>query len=189
MAAIPNSNFGRFKFTVEDYYRMAETGILGPEDRVELINGEIIRMSPIGRVHGSIISLLTRHFMKLDPAAVVWVQSQIHIDDHNHPQPDITLLSPRDDLYRGKTPTWEDVLLIVEVSDTTFRYDYDVKRPLYARGHIPELWIIDVPKKNVHLCKGPSLGEYRIEKVLQGKQKLAPFTFPKHVITVAKIVD
>ncbi len=179
----------RFKFTVDDYFRLAEVGILGPADRVELIDGEVIRMSPIGRIHAGIVTFLADHFAVLRGRAVVWVQNPVRLDEHNDPQPDVVLLKPRKDKYKGKTASFEDVLLAIEVSDSSFDFDYNVKRPIYAKHLIPELLIVDANEKCVHVCRKPKGARYEDERILRGKDVLAPLAFPRHRITVKEVVE
>src|SRR3984957_5698612 len=126
-------------FTVDEYYRMAEAGILGPEERVELIDGEIIQMSPIGDRHLGCVNAAPSFFTStFREKAVVSVQNPLQLNDYTEPEPDVVLLKPRKDFYRGKHPDAESTLLVVEVSDTTLRYDRKIKLPRYAAAGIPE---------------------------------------------------
>jgi Uma2 family endonuclease len=135
----------RHRITVRDYHRMAEIGVLAADARVELIDGEIIDMAPIGRDHQSIVDRLNRLFVRaVGDDAIVRVQGSIRLSEWSEPEPDVVLLAPRPDFYRGAFASGEDALLVVEVSDTTLRYDRDVKAPLYARHGVPEVWVIDV---------------------------------------------
>ena len=125
----------RHRFDVDDYYRMAEAGILSPEDRVELIEGEIVDMAPIGSAHGGTVVSLTELVARLvaDGKVLVSVQGSLRLDRHNEPQPDLMLLRPRADRYRDSHPTAADVLLLVEVADSSLAYDRGPKLALYAR--------------------------------------------------------
>ncbi|HSC16222.1 MAG TPA: Uma2 family endonuclease [Gammaproteobacteria bacterium] len=135
----------RHRITVHDYHRMAETGVLAPDARVELIEGEIIDMAPIGNDHQSIVDQLTRALVKaVGDNAIVRVQGSVRLSEWSEPQPDLLLLAPRADFYRSQFALGTDTLLLIEVSDTTLRYDRDVKVPLYARHGVPEAWIVDV---------------------------------------------
>jgi Uma2 family endonuclease len=135
----------RHRITVHDYHRMAEAGVLAPDARVELIEGEIIDMAPIGKSHQSIVDQLTRALVRaVGEGAIVRVQGSVRLSQWSEPQPDLVLLAPRADFYRGEFALGTDTLLVVEVSDTTLRYDRDVKVPLYARHGVPEVWIVDV---------------------------------------------
>jgi Uma2 family endonuclease len=135
----------RHRITVHDYHRMAEVGVLAPDARVELIEGEIIDMAPIGKDHQSIVDQLNRRLVRaVGDDAIVRVQGSIRLSQWSEPEPDVVLLAPRPDFYRGEFALGTDTLLVIEVSDTTLRYDRDVKVPLYARHGVPEVWIVDV---------------------------------------------
>jgi Uma2 family endonuclease len=135
----------RHRITVHDYHRMAEVGVLAPDARVELIEGEIIDMAPIGNDHQSIVDQLNRMLVRaVGDRAIVRVQGSIRLSQWSEPEPDVVLLAPRADFYRNEFAAGEDTLLVIEVSDTTLRYDRDVKVPLYARHAVPEVWVVDV---------------------------------------------
>lgn len=143
-------------FTVAEYDRMGETGILTEDDRVELVEGEIIEMSPIGRRHAACVARLTNLFTRLlIENAIVWVQNPIVLNDYSEPQPDITLLRRRDDFYEHSLPTPSDVLLVVEVADTTLEYDRQIKVPLYARAGIAEVWIVNLVDEQIEIYSDP----------------------------------
>jgi Uma2 family endonuclease len=149
-------------FNVDEYYRMTDAGILSPDDRVELIEGEVIRMSPIGKFHASCVKRINALFGKLAGArAIVSVQDPVRLNDFSEPQPDIALLKPRDDFYASRQPGPEDVLLIVEVADTSASYDRAVKIPLYAQAGIPEVWLADLPADFVGVFASPVNGRYQ----------------------------
>lgn len=140
----------RHLFSISDYHKMGETGIL-PERGVELINGEIISMSPIGSKHNAKVNKLNRLLTKiLDEQIIVQSQGPFVASDLSEPLPDIALLTYRDDFYENELPRGKDIHLIIEVADTTFAYDSKVKLPLYAASGIPEYWVIDLNKKQVH---------------------------------------
>ncbi len=147
----------RHKLDVGAYYRMAEAGILGPRDRVELIDGEIIDMAPIGSVHAGTTIHLSSLFARAvaDGLALVGVQGPLRLDSFNEPQPDLMLLRPRADHYRTSHPSAADVLLVIEVAASSLAYDRTVKVPLYARFGIPELWIVDVANRGVEAYAEP----------------------------------
>jgi len=142
---------------VEDFHRMGEAGVLAPEARVELIEGEIFDMAPIGSRHASIVNRLNQMFvLAASGRAIVQVQGPVRLGEHSEPEPDLTLLRPSADFYRDRAPGAGDVLLIVEVSDTTQRYDRRVKVPLYARHGVPEVWVIDLENRLVHFHRQPA---------------------------------
>ncbi len=150
----------RRRFTVHDYHRMGEAGILHEDDRVELIEGEIVEMTAIGTRHFSCVNRLNRLLvMSVGEDAVVSVQNPVRLDEYTEPQPDLTVIRPRD--YRLSLPGPEDVLLLIEVSDTTLAYDRNVKLPLYARAGIREVWIADLAGEIVERHTDPSGHSYR----------------------------
>lgn len=149
-------------FNVDEYYRMTDAGILSPDDRVELIEGEVIRMSPIGKFHASCVNRITSLFTELvGRRAIVSVHNPVRLNDFSEPQPDVALLKPRDDFYASRQPGPEDVLLIVEVADTSASYDRAVKIPLYAQAGIPEVWLADLPGDFVGVFASPVNGRYQ----------------------------
>src|SRR6266581_3181743 len=130
------------RFSVGEYYRMAEAGILHPDARVELLDGRIIDMSPIGPFHGGVTKRLIRFFTALAKGRwIVSAQDPVHLDEYSEPQPDLMLLKPDADDYTSRHPRPEDVLLLVEVPDTTLAFDREQKLPIYARAGISEVWI------------------------------------------------
>jgi Uma2 family endonuclease len=153
----------RHTFTVAEYRRMGEAGILTEDDRVELIEGEIAKMSPIGERHAACVGWLTRTLtLLLQHVALVWSQNPIELDDYSEPQPDVVVLKPRDDFYRNGHPKPEDVLLVIEVSDSTLAYDRQIKVPLYARAGVPEVWIVNLSDERVETFAEPSGGAYSV---------------------------
>jgi Uma2 family endonuclease len=151
----------RHRLTVEDYYRMGEVGILAPDARVELIEGEIIDMAPIGSPHVATVLYLDRILQAaVRDRALVLVQAPIMLDDYTAPQPDIALLTPRSDYYRSALAVPRDVLLIVEVAQSSLRYDRGTKLPLYAHHAIPEVWLIDAAKPALTRYREPAGGAY-----------------------------
>jgi Uma2 family endonuclease len=166
-------------FTVAEYYQMAEVGIIGPEDRVELIDGEIIQMSPIGDRHAGYVNRLTRMFVgALGRRAVVSVQNPIQLNNYTEPQPDVVVLKPRADDYAGKKARAEDALLIVEVSDKTLRYDRTIKLPRYAAAGIPEVWILHIAAGELLVFRGPSGKTYADALTLRAGDMVSLPTFP-----------
>jgi Uma2 family endonuclease len=154
-------------FTVEQYERMIETGILTKYDRVELIEGEIVEMSPIGNHHAACVARLTELLgEKVARRAIVWVQSPIVISPNSQPQPDIALLKRRDDFYARSRPTPDDVLLLIEVSDSTLKYDRQVKMPLYAREGIEEFWVVNLQDDEIEIHARPTGGAYQLVRRL-----------------------
>ena len=151
----------KHRITAEDYHRMGEAGVLAADARTELIEGEILDMAPIGSRHASVVNRLNRLFVSVvGERAIVQVQGPVRLGDLSEPEPDLALLKPRADYYRDALPGAADVLLLVEVADTTQRLDRRVKVPLYARHGIPEVWVIDLENALVHFHRGPGGGAY-----------------------------
>ncbi len=151
----------RHRITVDEYHRMAEVGVLAPDARVELIEGEIIDMAPIGRAHTSVVDQLNRLLVRaVGDEAIVRVQGSVRLSQMSEPEPDVVLLKPRADFYRHRFALGADTLLVIEVSDSTLRYDRDVKVPLYARHGVPEVWIVDLTGDQLLGFGSPSAGGY-----------------------------
>ena len=167
----------RWRFTVHDYHRMGEAGILHEDDRVELIEGELVEMTAIGTRHFSCVNRLTRMLvMNVGDEAIVSVQNPVRLNEYNEPQPDLTVIRPRD--YRESLPKPEDVLLLIEVSDTTLAYDRGVKLPLYARAGIREVWIVDLPGETIERYTDPLKEGYRGADRLRRGQTLESISLP-----------
>jgi Uma2 family endonuclease len=141
---------------------MAVAGILTEDDRVELIEGEIVEMPPIGSRHAACVKRLNRLFSsRVGDLAVVLVQDPIRLSDVAEPEPDLALLEPRADFYAAAHPGPAEVLLVVEVADTSVGYDRSVKIPLYARAGIRELWLVDLERERIEVLRQPAAGGYR----------------------------
>jgi Uma2 family endonuclease len=181
----------RHKLTVEDYHQMGEAGIFGPEERVELIEGELIDMSPIGPFHSGLGNALVAAFGHLGRGrAVISVQNPIHLGPRSEPQPDFALLRFRPDSYKSRLPTAADVLLLVEIADNSLRYDREVKMPLYARHAIPEYWLVNLSGQvvEVHRDPDPAQGSYRETRVL-AEGPLAPLRFPDLSLDIRELLS
>jgi Uma2 family endonuclease len=151
----------RHRYTVDDYYRMAEVGILGPDARVELIDGEVIEMPPIGAPHASVVTDIQNLLIAaVGGRAIVRVQNPIRLGRHSEPQPDIALVTPPGTKYRSRHPTPADILLLVEVADTSLRLDRDLKLGLYARSGIPEVWLLDLKARGIVRYWAPGVAGY-----------------------------
>ena len=167
----------RRRFTVHDYHRMGEAGILHEDDRVELIEGEIVEMAAIGTRHFSCVNRLTRLLvMSVGDEAVVSVQNPVRLNEHTEPQPDLALIRPRD--YRESLPEPEDVLLLIEVSDTTLAYDRGVKLALYAQAAIMEVWIVNLPNDTIKRYAASAADGYRRIESRRRGQRLASTALP-----------
>ena len=176
-------------FTVYDYHRMIEAGILTEGDRVELIRGEIVEMASIGTKHAASVRRLTRLFYnKLGDRVLVSPQNPVEVDEYSEPEPDIALLRPCEDFYAAAHPTPDDVFLLIEVSDSTIRYDRTVKIPLYAEDGIAEVWIVDVNAELVEVYRQPSATGYRSLQTLTRGQSIQLLAFPDVSIAIDEIL-
>lgn len=156
IATVSQDLVHRHRITVEEYYRMAEVGLLAPEARVELIEGEIIDMAPQGVAHAAIIRRMDRILHRAaGDRACVSTQLPLRLDQFSEPEPDFTLLAWRQDEYATAHPVPSDTLLVIEVSQSSLRYERERKLPLYARHGIPEVWIVDVAKLLLHTFHSP----------------------------------
>ena len=176
-------------FTVAEYRRMVEVGILSEEDRVELIDGEVFEISPIREPHAASVDVLNEIVRdRLGRSVIVRVQGPIQLDDFSEPQPDISILKRRDDFYRGGHPRPEDILLIIEVSDSTVDFDRKVKVPLYARAGIPETWVVNLPEERIEVYSDPVGGEYQTARSYTRGRKLQSHTLAALRVSVAKVL-
>jgi Uma2 family endonuclease len=161
------------KITIEQYYRMAEAGYFSPEQKIELIRGEIINMSPIGSKHGFCVARLDRLFQTLFADRVfVWVQNSIRLGNDSEPQPDLAILRSDSDSDEERLPIPDDILLIIEVADSTINFDRDVKIPLYGSYGIIEAWLVDVNKKNLTRYTQPTKSGYSSNQVFNGNDSI-----------------
>jgi len=160
------------KFTTEQYHLMHEAGVFAEGDRLELINGEITEMSPIGRKHAACVARLTKVFeLKLGDRTIIWSQNPIRLVDNSEPQPDLAILKLRSDFYEDSLPIPTDILLIIEVADSTLTYDRETKMPLYASAGIPEMWLFDLNRKIIEGYSQPSaLGYKRMQRYEQNDE-------------------
>jgi len=175
-------------FSVDDYYRMAEVGILGPEDRVELIDGEIIWMSPIGDRHALCVNIANELFvLAFNRKAIVSVQNPIRLNNYSEPQPDIVLRKTHPE-RQNKHPRPEDTILVVEVSDTTFKYDSTFKLPRYAKAGVPEVWIEDLQRNRLLVYRNPSDNNYLNSLTLGRNDSVFVQAFPDSIFAVDKLL-
>ncbi|MCU0807155.1 MAG: Uma2 family endonuclease [Candidatus Contendobacter sp.] len=178
----------RYRLTVAEYHRLGENGIFDEDSRVELIEGDLIAMPPIGEQHASKTRRLNRLFsLQVGDTAIVDVQNPVMLDARSEPQPDMVLLKPRPDFYESAHPRPEDVLLLIEVSDSTLRYDRDTKIPLYARAGIPEVWLLDVAGQRLEIYRRPSPEGYREIHYPAPTDSIAPVLLPELSLSVASL--
>ena len=177
-------------FTVEEYHQMAEAGILREDDRVELIDGEIIQMSPIGHRHMVCVNRANTLFIQaFGNGAVVSPQNPVRLTDWTEPQPDLVVFKPRADFYAKKEPVPEDVLFMVEIAETTLSYDRKIKLPRYAAAGIPEFWIGDLKNDILHVYRNPGRETYNIALILHPSESILPLAFPDVTFQVGELLS
>jgi Uma2 family endonuclease len=178
----------KHRITVEEYYRMAEVGLLAPDARVELIEGEIIDMAPIGSDHASVVDQLTELLTDaVRGRGVVRVQGPVRLSRSSEPEPDIAVLNAKTDYYRHGHPAGADTLLVIEVSDSSLRYDRDVKVPLYARHEVPEVWIVDLQKESVLFYRSLADGAYRDHYTQLHPREVSPAELPDVTVDLSRL--
>lgn len=176
-------------FTVKQYHRMIETGIIQEGDRVELIRGEIVEKAAITTKHAAGVRRLNRLFYdKFGDRVLVTPQNPVEINQYSEPEPDIGLVKPRKDFYSSAHPTPSDVFLLVEVADSTIRYDRTVKIPLYAENNIVEAWIVDVNAELIEVYRQPSATGYRSLSTYMRGQSIELLAFPGVSISVDELL-
>ena len=177
-------------FSAEDYYRMAEVGILAPDARVELLDGQVIDMLPIGPFHANSVRRLVNFFARLGQGRwLLDMQNPVRLNSLSEPQPDFALLRPSDEEYAHRHPTPADVLLLVEVAESSIRYDRGRKLAAYARAGIQEYWIVNLVDRVVEVYRQPlSSGQYASVERRQGTDTIAPAAFPDAAVTVADLL-
>ena len=173
-------------FTADEFERMAEAGIFGEEERLELIDGEIVELTPVGPGHGASVACLTKQLiLGVGDRAVVWIQSSARVALRSVPQPDLALLRPRS--YRRANPTPADILLVVEVADSSLRYDRIRNARLYALAGIQDYWVVGVEGEWVEMYRSPEGERHRDVARVPRDGTIAPLSFPDVVISVADI--
>jgi Uma2 family endonuclease len=178
----------RHPVSAEEYLRMGEAGVFAPEARLELIEGEIVERAPIGSPHAGTVKVLNRLLTsRAGDRAIVSVQDPLVIADRSVPQPDLALLRPRADSYRRSHPTSADVLLVIEVSDTTLRFDLDTKVLLYARCGIPEVWVVDLSAKVIRVFREAGPGGYRASLAAAGDESVASIALPEVRVAASEL--
>jgi len=176
----------RHRFTVDDYYRMAEQGILPRDARVELIEGEIIDMAAMGTRHAGRASILLQLLNRaVGERALVRPQMPLRLNERNEPEPDVAVVKPRADFYLGSHPTPADTLLVVEVADSTLKDDLDEMVPLYARYGVPEVWVFDCERLHLHVFSAPDAGQYTGESLIKAPEARTLAELPEVHIDLA----
>ena len=179
----------RRRFTMAEYYAMADAGILSENDRVELLDGDLIVLPPIGNWHGGSVKLFANTFPPiLQGRAIIAVQDPVRLDEYSEPQPDVMLLRWRDDFYRNGHPGPADVLLLIEVADSSIEFDRTVKLAAYARAGIPEVWIVARPERRIEVYSDPDAGSYSTARYQGPGETVAPQAFPDISLPVDQII-
>ena len=180
----------RYRLTSAIFHEMVEKGILSEDDRLELIEGGLVTMSPIGPEHMGIVNQVAQIFIRqLERRAIVSIQGPIALDEFSEPQPDLALLAPRDDFYKRSLPRSAEVSLVIEVADSSLAYDRAIKMPLYAGAGIPEAWIVNLIDRWIEVYRDPSPAGYTtLLKILPGKS-VTPHAFDDVVVVVDDLLN
>jgi Uma2 family endonuclease len=179
----------RKKFSAAEYHRMAKAGILHEDDRIELVEGELIQMAAIGSFHAACVDRLANRLIPLLAGeAIVRVQNPIAAGIDSEPEPDIAIVKPRPDFYAEAHPQPEDIFLVIEAADASIAYDRNIKLPLYAKARIPETWLVDMNEGAVLRYSEPSEDEYAMIRIFRGGQEIRSEILPKIRIAVSEIL-
>jgi Uma2 family endonuclease len=185
--AVSGQRLAPHRISVEDFHRMSAAGVLAEDMRVELVEGVLVDMAPIGSRHAGTVNHLTRLLLRAAPDAVVTVQNPLVLDEATELYPDLLVAYSRADFYARSNPRASDVLLLVEVADSSIGYDRNAKIPLYARGGVPEVWIVDIQHTRVEIFRDPSADGYRDVSVLSADQTAASTKVPTVTFDVASL--
>ncbi|VAW32066.1 COG1355, Predicted dioxygenase [hydrothermal vent metagenome] len=176
-------------WTVDEYHGMARAGILHENDRLELIKGEVVAMSPIGVRHAACVNRLTSLFaIQFEGKAVLSIQNSVRLDEQSEPVPDVVLFKYREDFYSQQVATAADVLLLIEVSDSTLPYDRNVKRPLYAQANITEYWLINLVDNSVEVHRQPEDGAFTETFIRYRDDEITAVAFPNVAFQVTDLL-
>jgi len=177
---------GRMRFSRDTYHRLVEVGVLQEDSRVELIDGEIYMMSPIGPFHGALVRRLMKFFVKQLPDTLECsIQLPIVAGNHSEPEPDVAIVRSRDDNYQREHPSPTDTVLLIEVSQSSLPLDLGLKLQLYASSGIAEYWVINIERKTILVHRTPSGNEYRDVTIVQAGDTIAPLAAPECRLDVA----
>ena len=176
-------------FTVDEYHRMAEAGVFHEDDRVELIDGQVVEMTPIGPRHAVCVDRLNGRLSRLvGDSAIVRVQSPVVLGQRAEPEPDVTLLRPPFERYQEVHPGPAEIMLVIEVADTSVEHDRSVKIPLYARACVPEAWLVNLPADRIEVYRNPAGGSYAEVTTVSPSETLTPFLLPDARLSVADVL-
>ena len=177
------------RLSVQDYHRMAESGILQPDERVELLEGQLIQMAAKGTAHRAAVTRIERLLRKqLGDRVLLRFQAAVQLDDYSELEPDIAVVQVDPSYYEDHHPRPTDVFWLIEVSDSTLTFDCEIKAPAFARSGIAEYWVLDVNARKLHVYRSPNQDGYRSETILSEELTIAPLAFPECVITVQEMV-
>jgi Uma2 family endonuclease len=190
MSAVMTDRLPRPRVSVEEYYRMAEVGLIAPDARTELIEGEVIEMAPMGSPHAGRVSQLSHLiFPALGNSGLMRVQLPVHLDDYSEPMPDLAVVRPQKEFYSSRHPGSADTLLIVEVSDSSLRFDRDVKVPLYSRHQVPEVWLLDLSRDRIHFFRAPRDGTYTDVSFIDEPNAVALSALPEITVDLSGLFE
>ena len=179
----------RHKFDVDEFYRIYEAGVFHEDDRIELIDGEILHMTPIGIKHIACVNRLNELFMaRFRKRAIVSIQNPVRLSKVAEPEPDIALLKYREDFYTDGHPSANDILLIVEVADSSVEYDRNLKLPQYAKNKIPEVWLVNINEEHVEIYRDPSGDEFLKKTILKPRQFVCSLAFEEEQFCVGDMM-
>jgi Uma2 family endonuclease len=177
------------RLSVQDYHQMAESGILQPDERIELLEGQIIQMAAKGTAHSAAVTRIERLLRnRLGERVLLRFQDPVRLNDYSEPEPDVAVVQPNTLFYEDHHPIPSEVFLLIEVSDTTLKFDREVKSPAYARSGIAEYWVLDVKARKLHVYRVPGTDGYQSEAILSEELTVAPLAFPDCVITVREML-
>ncbi|MEA3642615.1 MAG: Uma2 family endonuclease [Lamprobacter sp.] len=187
MSATAEALYHRHRLSADDYEHMGQANILGEDDRVELIDGEIIDIPPIGSPHGGAVNRIANRIIRAfsETDAILATQNPLRLSDFSEPEPDIALLRPRADFYAKRHPRPEDVLLLIEVAETSLRYDRDKKLPLYACAGIPESWLVDLSGTALWIYRDPGPKGYASVSQARDLSALLPLCLPEAALDLS----
>lgn len=186
----PPVTFTRHRFTLAEYHQFIEAGIFKEDDRLELIRGEVMDMSPINARHaGKVNRLVELFYERLAKRCIVAPQNPLHLDDSSEPEPDVALLKPRPDRYARAHPQPADVLLVIEVADTSLEYDRGIKASVYASSGISEYWVVNLTENCIEVFREPTPNGYRQQLKFWRADTLSLLAFPEVSVTASEILD
>lgn len=178
------------RFTVDDYFRMAGAGVFGPTERTELLDGRVFQMVPMGNRHVTTVDQLTAFFVQgLPERAIVRVQGTVVLSNLDAPEPDLTVLRWRPDFYKSTPAGAADVVLVIEVSDTSLGFDRTVKRPRYASLAIPEMWIVNLKDGQIEVATDPTERGYRSIGTVGRGETVGAHAFPDLALEIGLLLD